>query len=222
MTNTDVVRILLAEDHSVVRTGLRLIIDHEEDMAVVGEAEDGLQAIQKAHEVRPDVIVMDMTMPGLGGLEATRQIKRDLPDTHILFLTIHDNEEYFFQAVQAGADGYVTKSSPAWEVLTAIRTVQHGDYYLNPSVAKMLVGDYLERVKQGGKRDPYDALSDREREILHLIATGHSNREIADVLNISEHTVHNHRARLMEKLGVHDRLELLKYAIRRGIISVDV
>jgi len=222
MTNTDVVRVLLAEDHSVVRTGLRLIIDHEEDMAVVGEAEDGLQAIQKAHEVRPDVIVMDMTMPGLGGLEATRQIKRDLPDTHILFLTIHDNEEYFFQAVQAGADGYVTKSSPAWEVLTAIRTVQHGDYYLNPSVAKMLVGDYLERVKQGGKRDPYDALSDREREILHLIATGHSNREIADVLNISEHTVHNHRARLMEKLGVHDRLELLKYAIRRGIISVDV
>jgi len=221
MTNTDVVRVLLAEDHSVVRTGLRLIIDHEEDMAVVGEAEDGLQAIQKAHEVRPDVIVMDMTMPGLGGLEATRQIKRDLPDTHILFLTIHDNEEYFFQAVQAGADGYVTKSSPAWEVLTAIRTVHQGDYYLNPSVAKMLVGDYLERVKQGGKRDPYDALSDREREILHLIATGHSNREIADVLNISEHTVHNHRARLMEKLGVHDRLELLKYAIRRGIISVD-
>ena len=221
MTNTDVIRILLADDHSVVRTGLRLIIGNEEDMTVVGEAEDGLQAIQKAHELRPDVIVMDMTMPGLGGLEAARQMKRDLPDTRILFLTIHDSEEYFFQAVQAGADGYVTKSSPAWEVLTAIRTVHQGDCYLNPSVAKMLVGDYLERVKQGGKRDPYDALSDREREILHLIATGRSNREIAEVLNISEHTVHNHRARLMEKLGVHDRIELLKYAIRRGIISVE-
>jgi len=221
MTNTDAIRILLAEDHSVVRTGLRLIIGSEEDMTVVGEAEDGLQAIQKAHELRPDVIVMDMTMPGLGGLEAARQMKRDLPDIRILFLTIHDSEEYFFQAVQAGADGYVTKSSPAWEVLTAVRTVHRGDCYLNPGVAKMLVGDYLERVKEGGKRDPYDALSDREREVLHLIATGHSNREIAGLLNISEHTVHNHRARLMEKLGVHDRIELLKYAIRRGIISVD-
>jgi two-component system response regulator NreC len=221
MTSTDAIRVLLAEDHSVVRTGLRLIIGNEEDMTVVGEAEDGLQAIQKAHELRPDIIVMDMTMPGLGGLEATRQIKRDLPDIHILFLTIHDNEEYFFQAVQAGADGYVTKSSPAWEVLTAIRTVHQGDCYLNPSVTKMLVGDYLERVKQGGKRDPYESLSAREREILHLIATGRSNREIAEVLNISEHTVHNHRARLMEKLGVHDRIELLKYAIRRGIISVE-
>jgi len=221
MTDTDVIRVLLAEDHSVVRTGLRLIISSEEDMTVVGEAEDGLQAIQKAQELRPDVIVMDMTMPGLGGLEATRQIKRDLSNTHIIFLTIHDNEEYFFQAVQAGADGYVTKSSPAWEVLTAIRTVHQGDCYLNPTVTKMLVGDYLERVKRGGKRDPIESLSDREREILHLIATGRSNREIGEVLNISEHTVHNHRARLMEKLGVHDRLELLKYAIRRGIISVD-
>lgn len=221
MTSTSAIRVLLAEDHSVVRTGLRLIIGSKEDMTVIGEAEDGLQAIQKAQELRPDVIVMDMTMPGLGGLEATRQIKRDLPDTHIIFLTIHDNEEYFFQAVQAGADGYLTKSSPAWEVLTAIRTVHQGDCYLNPSVTKMLVGDYLERVKRGGKRDPIESLSDREREILHLIATGRSNREIAEVLNISEHTVHNHRARLMEKLGVHDRLELLKYAIRRGIISVD-
>jgi len=221
MTNPDLIRVLLAEDHSVVRTGLRLIISNEEDMTVIGEAEDGVQAIQKAQELRPDIIVMDMTMPGLGGLEATRQIKRDLPDIHILFLTIHDNEEYFFQAVQAGADGYVTKSSPAWEVLTAIRTVHQGDCYLNPSVTKMLVGDYLERVRQGGKRDPYESLSDREREILHLIATGRSNREIAEVLNISEHTVHNHRARLMEKLGVHDRIELLKYAIRRGIISVE-
>jgi two-component system response regulator NreC len=221
MTNGEAIRVLLAEDHEVVRTGLRLIIGNEEDMTVVGEAEDGLQAVQRAKELQPDIIVMDMTMPTLGGLEATRQIKRDYPDIHILFLTIHDNEEYFFQAVQAGADGYVTKNSPAWEVLTAIRTIHQGDCYLNPSVTKMLVGDYLERVKRGGKRDPYDSLSDRERETLHLIATGRSNREIAEVLNISEHTVHNHRARLMEKLGVHDRIELLKYAIRRGIVSVE-
>jgi two-component system response regulator NreC len=222
MNDTSKIRVLLAEDHTVVRAGLRLIVGGEEDMMVVGEAKDGLEAIQKAQELKPDVIVMDITMPSLGGLEATRQIKRDHPETRVLFLTIHDNEEYFFQAIQAGGDGYVTKAAPEWEVLTAIRAVHRGDCYLNPGVAKMLVGDYLERVRRGEKRDPHDLLTDREREVLHLVAAGHSNREMAKILNISEHTVHNHRARLMEKLGVHDRLELLKYAIRRGIITADM
>jgi len=222
MDESGKIRVLLAEDHAVVRTGLRLIINSEEDMMVAGEARDGLEAVQTAHELKPDVIVMDISMPGLGGLEATRQIKRDQPATHVLILTIHDNEEYFFQAIQAGGDGYVTKAAPEWEVLAAIRAVHRGECYLNPSVAKMIVGDYLERVKTGEKRDPYDLLTDREREILHLVAAGHSNRQVAQMLNISEHTVHNHRARLMEKLGIHDRLELLKYAIRRGIITADM
>ena len=134
---------------------------------------------------------------------------------------MHDSEQFFFQAIQAGASGYVTKTAPEWELLTAIRSVDQGNCYLNANVTKLLVGDYLERVKRGERRQPDDILTDREREILNLVAAGHSNREIAQILNISEHTVHNHRARLMEKLGVHDRLELLKYALRQGIITAE-
>lgn len=217
----DKIRVLLADDHAVVRTGLRLIIDSQGDMTVIGEAEDGLEAIQKVQEMQPDIIVMDISMPGLGGLEATRRIKREVPDAHVLILTMHDNEQFFFQSLQAGADGYVTKTAPEWELLTAIRSVHRGNCYLNASVTKLLVNDYMERVKQGDRRSPYDLLTDRERETLHLVAAGHSNREIAEMLNISEHTVHNHRAHLMEKLGVHNRLELLKYALREGIITAE-
>ncbi|OGO46879.1 MAG: DNA-binding response regulator [Chloroflexi bacterium RBG_16_64_32] len=215
------IRVLLADDHTMVRTGLRLIIDPQADMTVIGEAKDGLEAIQKVQEVEPDVIVMDISMPNLGGLEASRRIKREFPEAHVLILTMHDNEQFFFQALQAGADGYVTKAAPEWELLTAIRSVNQGNCYLNSSVTKLLVGDYLQRLKRGDRMQPYDLLTDREREILHLVAAGHSNREIADILSISEHTVHNHRAHLMEKLGVHNRLELLKYAINQGIITAD-
>jgi two-component system response regulator NreC len=215
------IRVLLADDHTVVRTGLRLIIDPQSDMTVIGEATDGLEAIDKAQEVQPDVIVMDISMPNLGGLEASRRIKREIPDAHVIMLTMHDNEQFFFQALQAGADGYVTKAAPEWELLTAIRSVHDGNCYLNSSVTKLLVGDYLQRVRRGERMQPYDLLTDREREILHLVAAGHSNREIAGMLSISEHTVHNHRAHLMEKLGVHNRMELLKYAISQGIITAD-
>jgi two-component system response regulator NreC len=219
---TDKIRVLLADDHAVVRSGLRLIVDAQPDMTVTGEAEDGLEAIEKAQELEPDVIVMDISMPNLGGLEAIRRIKRDGYATHILILTMHDSEQFFFQSIQAGASGYVTKAAPEWELVTAIRSVHQGDCYLNPSVTKFLVNDYLERVKQGDKRTPVDLLTDREREVIHLVAAGHTNRDIAEMLSISEHTVHNHRANLMEKLGVHNRLELLKYAMREGIIPADV
>lgn len=219
---TDKIRILLADDHALVRSGLRLIIDSQPDMTVTAEAENGLEAIDRAHELEPDVIVMDISMPGLGGLEAIRRIKRDDCAAHILVLTMHESEQFFFQAIQAGASGYVTKAAPEWELVTAIRSVHHGDCYLNPSVTKFLVNDYLERVKRGDKRTPIDLLTDREREIIHLVAAGHTNRQIAEMLSISEHTVHNHRANLMEKLGVHNRLELLKYAMREGIIPADV
>lgn len=215
------ISVLLADDHTVVRTGLRLIVDAQPDMSVTGEAKDGLEAIERAHELDPDVIVMDISMPGLGGLEAIRRIKSDDRDAHILVLTMHDNEQFFFQALEAGASGYVTKAAPEWEVVTAIREVHHGNCYLNASVTKFLVSDYLERAKRGDNRAPHDLLTDREREIMHLVAAGHSNREIAEMLSISEHTVHNHRANLMEKLGVHNRLELLKYAMRVGIITAD-
>ena len=211
--------VLLADDHLMVRTGLRMIIDAQPDMKVVGEAKNGLEAIQLAEQVHPDVVVMDISMPSLGGLEATRRIKRQTDEPQVLMLTMHDNEQFFFQAIQAGASGYVTKTAPEWELLTAIRSVDQGNCYLNAGVTKLLVSDYLERIKRGERRQPDDLLTDREREILNLVAAGHSNREIAQLLNISEHTVHNHRARLMEKLGVHNRLELLKYALRQGIIT---
>jgi len=217
----DKIRVLLADDHAVVRAGLKLIIDAQADMSVTGEAKDGLDAIRKFQELKPDVVVMDISMPSLGGLEAIRRIKRDDRDAQVLILTMHDSEQFFFQAIQAGANGYVTKAAPEWELLTAIREVHHGNCYLNASVTKLLLSDYLERVKQGDRKTPHDFLTDREREILHLVAAGHSNREIAQILSISEHTVHNHRAHLMEKLGVHNRLELLKYAMREGIISPD-
>ena len=215
------IRVLLADDHAVVRAGLRLIIDSQPDMTVVGEASNGLEAIQKADELQPDVVVMDISMPNLGGLEATRRIRRQPDDPQILMLTMHDSEQFFFQAIQAGASGYVTKAAPEWELLTAIRSVSQGNCYLNASVTTLLVSDYLERVKRGERSQPHDVLTDREREILNLVAAGHSNREIAQILNISEHTVHNHRARLMEKLGVHNRLELLKYALRQGIVTTE-
>ena len=213
--------VLLADDHLMVRTGLRMIIDAQPDMKVVGEAKNGLEAIQMAEQVHPDVVVMDISMPSLGGLEATRRIKRQMDDAQVLMLTMHDNEQFFFQAIQAGASGYVTKTAPEWELLTAIRSVDQGNCYLNAGVTKLLVSDYLERIKRGERRQPDDLLTDREREILNLVAAGHSNREIAQLLNISEHTVHNHRARLMEKLGVHNRLELLKYALRQGIVTAE-
>ncbi len=215
------ISVLLADDHAVVRAGLRLIVDSQPDMMVVGEASNGLEAIQKADELQPDVVVMDISMPNLGGLEATRRIRRQPDNAQVLMLTMHDSEQFFFQAIQAGASGYVTKSAPEWELLTAIRSVSQGNCYLNASVTTLLVSDYLERVKRGERGQPHDVLTDREREILNLVAAGHSNREIAQILNISEHTVHNHRARLMEKLGVHNRLELLKYALRQGIVTTE-
>lgn len=214
------ISLLLAEDHAVVRSGLKMLLAAEEDMQVVGEASTGREAVQLAREKQPDVVVMDISMPELNGLEAARQLQRECPGVRVLMLTMHDSEEYFFQALEAGALGYVPKSAAEAEVLAAIRSVYRGQAYLHPTVARLLVGDYLERVKNGEEREGFAALTEREREILRLVAEGYTNREIADMLCLSVHTVHNHRARLMEKLGAHDRLELLKLAVRKGILQV--
>jgi len=216
------IRIILAEDHAVVRSALRLLLEAEPDMAVVGEAENGLEAVERATQLQPDVVIMDIAMPVLGGLEATRQVVRHCPRVGVLILTMYDDPEHFFRGLEAGALGYIPKSASEQELLQAIRTVARGQSYLYPTLATALVSDYLERVRQGEKSDPYERLTEREREILSLIAAGLSNREIADRLCISVHTVHNHRARLMEKLGLHDRLSLLKYAIRKGLIDVEL
>ena len=220
MRSHDKLRILLAEDHSVVRSGLRTIVSAEKDMEVVGEAEDGTEAVEKAQELQPDLILMDIGLPGVGGLEATRMIKSASPAVKILILTIHESEECLFHALNVGADGYLTKAAAESEVLLAIRSIDRGRCYIDPRMAGLLVSAVMEISQQrGGQLDPYGGLTDREKEMLPLIASGHTNKEIAQALHLSEHTVHNHRAHLMEKLGIHDRMQLLMYAIRRGIVS---
>ena len=218
-TENNKLRVLLAEDHAVVRSGLRAVINAQDDMEVVDEAEDGLTAVEKAKAVQPDVILMDITMPGLGGLEATRQIKQALPSVKIIVLTIHSSEEFLFHALKVGADGYLTKSVHEMEVVLAIRAVSKDRCYIDPGVMKPLVSAFVETAQQATDGDGYSALTEREKEMLPLIAGGQTNKEIAQALRLSEHTVHNHRAHLMEKLGMHDRTQLLMYAIRHGIIS---
>ncbi|HET8943746.1 MAG TPA: response regulator transcription factor [Dehalococcoidia bacterium] len=219
MKTEDKLRVMIAEDHAVVRSGLRSVINGQDDMEVVAEAEDGVSAVEKAKEIQPDVILMDITMPGLGGLEATRQVKNALPRVKIVILTIHASEEFLFHALKVGADGYLTKSVHEMEVVAAIRAVSKDRVYIDPGVTRPLVSAFVETSQQVGNGDGYSELTDREKEMLPLIAGGRTNKEIAQALQLSEHTVHNHRAHLMEKLGMHDRSQLLLYAIRHGIIS---
>lgn len=212
-------RILLADDHSVVRNGLRAIVNGERDMEVVGEVEDGLDVLARAQEVLPDIILMDITMPGLGGLEATRIVKSALPQVKVLILTIYESEECLYHALNIGADGYLTKAAHESEVILAIRALARGKCYIDPTLASLLVDAFVAAGAQKAEPDHYNTLTEREREMLPLIASGSTNKAIAQALMLSEHTVHNHRAHLMEKLGLHDRMQLLMYAMKRGIIT---
>jgi two-component system response regulator NreC len=214
------VRVLVVDDHDVVREGIRMVLDNDPELEVVGTASSGEEAIARVHELEPDVVVMDIGMPGLSGFEATRQIRRTHPDTQVLALTVHDSEAYVFQMLQAGATGYVVKRAPGEEVIQAVKRANRGESVLHPSVAKLLIKDYLSRVERG-EETSYDTLSDREREILKLIAEGQTNKDIAEMLFLSVKTVQAHRGNLMRKLGMHDRTELVKYAIRKGIIGLD-
>lgn len=213
------VRVMLADDHAVVRQGLRAIVDGEPDMDCVGEVTDGNEVVAKTLELDPDVILMDITMPGLGGLEATRAVKTMAPDARVLILTMHESEECLQQALSVGADGYLTKSAQEPEILLAIRSVHRGRCYIDPCMTDMLVTAFVKGSGPSGEADRYGTLTAREKELLALIASGKTNKQIARALELSEHTVHNHRVHLMEKLGLHDRMQLLKYAIRRGIVS---
>ncbi|MFN3477646.1 MAG: response regulator [Candidatus Methylomirabilales bacterium] len=214
------IRILLADDHAIVRAGLRLLLESQPDMEVVGEAADGRETIRKVRELRPDVVVMDIAMPDLTGLEATRRIKEEDPQIQILALTMHEDERYFFQMVHAGASGYVVKGAPPADLLAAIRSVSQGQAYLDPSLAKKLLGEYLSRAKEG--KEAYDDLTDREREVLRLIAEGKTSKEIAELLSLSVHTVERHRQNIMGKLRLHNRAELIRYAIRKGLIDLEM
>lgn len=212
------IRILLVDDHMVVRLGLRALIDSEPDMTVVGEAANGLEAIGQTAALRPDVIVMDISMPEMDGLEATRRIRADFPDSQILILTVHAQERYLFPVLKAGGAGYVLKSTVDTELLDAIRTVAGGSAFLYPSATKMLLEDYLGQL-QHGDQDNYESLSEREREVLKFLALGHTAKEVADKLVLSPKTVETYRTRIMEKLSLHSRADLVQYALARGLLS---
>ena len=213
------IRLLVVDDHPVVRAGLRLLLDAESDMDVVGEAIDGTMAVDLALELRPDVVVMDLTMGGLDGLAATRAIKDRLPDTKLVVLTIHDDEEYLRRALEAGATGYVLKEAADTEIAVAIRVVHRGEVFIYPSFTKVLLGDLIQ-AKEPDERawsNSYELLSQREKEVLRLVALGDTNREIAERLFLSVRTVETYRARLMEKLNLKSRGELVRYALRKGL-----
>jgi DNA-binding NarL/FixJ family response regulator len=216
-----VIRVLLADDHTIVREGVRLCLEAMGDIEVVAEAEDGQIAVQLANQLRPDVAVVDLTMPRLNGVEAIRQIKRDLPDTELVVLSVHDSEPYVVQALRAGAAGYVLKRNAATELAAAIRAAHAGQAYLHPSIARRVIDDYLSRIhaSEDAGSEPHDRLTPREREVLQLAAEGHTTRAIAGLLCLSTKTVEHHRASLMTKLGLRGQTELVKYAIRAGLVE---
>jgi DNA-binding NarL/FixJ family response regulator len=218
MTTPLKTRILLADDHLVVRRGLRMVLDSEPDLAVVAEASNGAEAVERAMGDGVDLAILDVTMPRLTGIQAARQISQRKPGVRVLILSMHDSERYFFEALAAGASGYVLKSVADRDLVEACRATMRGEPFIYPGAVKALIRDYLERARNG-ETVPDDPLSPRESEIVKLIAEGHSGREIAETLVISERTVERHRANIFDKLGMRNRVELTRYAIRRGLVE---
>jgi two-component system response regulator NreC len=212
------IRILLADDHAVLRAGLRSLLEREPDMEVVGEAGDGLETVRQAKEFSPDVVVMDLTMPRMDGMEATREMSRLGLPSKVLALTMHDDEQYLYRLIEAGGAGYILKSSADTDLMVAIRTVFQGGVFLYVSAATGLLRDYLERTRSAGA-DPFDGLSQREVQVLRLTAEGYSNQEIGRRLALSTKTVDSYRGRIMEKLDLHHRSELIRYALRKGLLQ---
>jgi two-component system, NarL family, response regulator NreC len=213
---TDIIRVLIADDHTIVRAGVRLLLDIESDIEVVGEAVEGREAVALTEKYLPDVVLMDIAMPVMDGLEATRQIKARCPGTNVLVLTMHRSDEYLFEMLKAGASGYVIKGAETDELIHAVRVIAQGGVFLYPTIASKLVQEYLHLAGAGDEATP--ALSPREAEIMKLLAEGHSNKEIAEKLVISLSTVYTHRSKLMDKLGLTSRHDLIQYARRKGII----
>ncbi|MFN2270072.1 MAG: response regulator [Anaerolineae bacterium] len=212
--------ILLADDHRIVRQGLRALLEAEPDFSLVGETGDGLEAIQLAERLQPDVIVLDLMMPGINGLEATRQISDNCPQTRVVILSMHADEAYVLEALRNGASGYVLKDSSADDLVRAVREVEAGRRYLSPPLSERAIEAYT-RKAQETSLDSYEELTNREREVLHLAAEGHSSTEIAERLSISSRTVETHRANMMRKLDLHSQTDLIRYALKRGIIPME-
>ncbi|MFB3169441.1 two-component system response regulator NreC [Bacillus niacini] len=216
------IKILLVDDHAVVRSGLKMLLNTNPEMEVIGEASEGNEGIKKALKLKPNVVVMDLSMPhGKDGLSATGELKKQMPEVNILILTMHDDEEYLFRAVQAGASGCILKSAPHDELMSAIESVANGNAYLHPAATKRLMEEYLGSLKTG-TNDTYNLLSDREKEVLTLIAKGYSNKEIAEQLVISVKTVETHKGNLMEKLQMKTRPELVEFAVKKGLLGYGI
>lgn len=213
------IKVLVVDDHTIVREGVRILLEAQPDIEVVGEAADGQEAVAQVRALAPNVVLIDIAMPVLNGLEATRTIRHDYPQVQVIGLTMYESDEYFFQLLNAGASGYVLKKAASADLLAAIRAVHAGDMFLYPSLARRLVSDYLGRVKSGEEQNRFDGLTAREHEVLKLIAEGHTNQVIADRLVISPSTVQTHRTRIMQRLDLHSRAELIQYAMRKGLLD---
>jgi DNA-binding NarL/FixJ family response regulator len=209
-----VIRVLIADDHGIVRSGLRMLIDRQSDMEVVAEADDGVDALERAQAERPDVAVLDVSMPRMTGLQAAREIRSHTPDTRVLLLSMHDDERYFFEGLEAGAAGYVLKRAADTDLIDALRTVAAGRTFLSDEAQESLMREWQE-----GRSEPDSPLTPRELEVVKLIAEAFTNKQIAETLRLSEKTVESHRANVLTKLGMRDRVELVRYAIRRGLVE---
>lgn len=214
------IKVLVVDDHTIVRDGICALLGLVMDMEVVGEATDGREALEKVEQLLPDVVLMDIAMPIMGGLEATRRIHREFPGTKVLALTQYDDKEYVLPVIEAGARGFISKTAASSELASGIRAVYRGDSFLSPSVARVFVEDYQQVAAAQGKQDPYQRLTDREREVFKLVAEGYTTQQIADMLVISPKTVEGHKTSLMAKLDTHNKTALIKYAIRKGIIRL--
>lgn len=225
------IRVLLADDHDILRDGLRMLLEMANDIQVVGEARTGREAVAEVVRLHPDVVLMDISMPELDGVEAARRLRQQMPDVRVLFLTMHEADEYFFRALQAGAAGYIIKRTASADLLAAVRAVARGESFLSPSVAHTLVADYTERSTRSSRpsaspneesadaSDNYETLTSREREVLQMVGEGYTNQDIANRLHLSIKTVQSHRAAVMEKLGLRDVTHLVRYAVRRGLVD---
>ena len=216
------IRVLIADDHAIVRDGLQQLLKNRQDMEVAGEAEDGHQALERAKALRPDVVLLDIAMPRLSGIEVIGLIRSAVPDSQVVVLSMHAKETYVQQALAAGALGYVLKASPSQDILDAIKAAQRGEYFLSSRLQAEVIGKYLKAQQSVPSVRSYDLLSEREQQVFRLVAQGRSTNQIADILCVSPKTVEKHRTSLMSKLNVHDRLDLLKYAIKIGIVDPDL
>lgn len=215
------IRVLIADDHAILRDGVRALLSMSEDITVVGEAANGQEAVELARRLAPDVILMDIAMPGLGGIEATIQIRKENPQAKILVLTQYEDREYIRRFLKAGVSGYVLKKAAGSELTTAIRAVSRGGLVLDPEVAREAMREQAEPSAGGRSANPYDSLTDREKQVLKLVAEGHSNKEVAETLEISVKTAMSHREHIMQKLDLHSRTDLIKFALQQGVIRVD-